>query len=241
MANASKAVYSGMALIWRLVRAANSPTEPKNIQWGDSVITGSANPDVNLFKPQTEARVAGTSTSQTTTQLGDTYQVIGTTTCLVAGKTITEAGLFDVTTSISPSTTTSASLTVGATSVTIASGTGLPGSGNYYAEITDTGSQSGTANNPEVVLVTAGQGTTTLTIVRGQLGSVANTHLTGAFFTLGGDGGTQASGGTTGQTVATATWQTSYGGNMYCHADFAGIALSVNDSINFTFKSQLTS
>jgi len=241
MANASKATFAGMTLLWRLVRQVNSPTEPKNIAWGDSPITTSANPDVNLFKPQTEARVAGTSTQLTTTQLGDTYQVVGTITCLVGAKTITEAGLFDVTTSISPSTTTSASLTVGATAVTITSGTGFPGSGNYYAEIGSPSGQSGTADNPEVVLVTGGQGTTTLTVTRGVIGSTANTHLTASFFTLGGDGGAQASGGTTGQTVTTALVQSSYGGNMYCHADFAGIALSVNDSINFTFKSQLTS
>ena len=241
MANASKATYSGMTQIWRLVRAVGSPTEPKYIQWGDSTITGSANPDVNLFKPQTEARATGTSSMLTTTQLGDTYQITGTVTCLVGGKTITEAGLFNVATSISPTTTTSASITSAATTVTIASGTGMPAASNYYAEISDTGSQSATGNQPEVVLVTAGQGTTTLTIVRGQLGSTANSHLTGAFFTLGGDGGAQTAGGTTGQTVATNTWETSYGGSMYCHADFAGIALSVNDSINFTFKSQLTS
>ncbi|HYT45279.1 MAG TPA: hypothetical protein VEP90_23330, partial [Methylomirabilota bacterium] len=76
MANASKATFAGMTLLWRLVRQVNSPTEPKNIAWGDSPITTSANPDVNLFKPQTEARVAGTSTQLTTTQLGDTYQVV---------------------------------------------------------------------------------------------------------------------------------------------------------------------
>ena len=30
------------------------------------------------------------------------------------------------------------------------------------------------------------------------------------------------------------------GGNLFAHADFAGIALNVNDSITFTWKDQLT-
>jgi len=42
--------------------------------------------------------VAGTSSQVTTTTTNDTYQVVGTITCAGAGKTITNAGLFDAST-----------------------------------------------------------------------------------------------------------------------------------------------
>jgi len=222
-ANAAVATYSGRSILWNRVKG--SGTEPKNIQWGDSTVTASANPDVNLFKPQSEARSAGTSTLTTTTQLADTYQVTGTVTCAVGVKTITEAGLFDATTS-SPTTTVAASMTASATAMTIGSGTGLPGSGNYYMQLEN-----------EVVLVTAGQGTTTLTVSRGVLGSTSAVHSSGVATTLGGDGGAGTGGATSGQTATVAAAQ---GGNVFIHADFAGIALSVSDAINFTFKDQLT-
>jgi hypothetical protein len=38
----------------------------------------------------------------------------------------------------------------------------------------------------------------------------------------------------------TATVGAGQGGNNFCHADFAGIALNVNDSILFTVKDWLT-
>lgn len=61
------------------------------------------------------------------------------------------------------STTTSGTLTSAATSMTVASHTGFPSSNNYYVAV-DTGASF------EIMQVTAGQGTTTWTVVRGVSG-----------------------------------------------------------------------
>jgi hypothetical protein len=219
MANATVATFSGRGIIWN--RMKGNGTEAKNIGWGTTTVTGSANPNVNLFGPQTEARTAGTSSILTTTQLGDTYQVTGTIVCATAGKTIAEAGLFDATT-LSGTSTLSASLTASATSMTLAANIG-PTTGNYYAQVGN-----------ETILVT-GANSTTLTISRGALSSTAAIQAAAAAVTSGGDGG--AGGWTTGQT---ASFGAAQGGNMFIHADFAGIALNVNDSISFTFSDTLT-
>lgn len=224
MSNAAVATFPGRAILWNRLRG--NGTEPKNLQWGDSTVTQSASPDVNLFKPQTEARVAGTSTITTTSFLGDTYSVSGTITCATAPKTITEAGLFDTTT-LSPRTTVASSMTASATTVSLTAAiAGTPTTGRYYRQIEN-----------EVVLVTAGQSTTTETIVRGRLGSTSAVHSSGVTTTIGDDGGTATGGGTTEQT---ATVGAAAGGAIFIHADFAGIALSVSDSINLTFTDQLT-
>lgn len=225
MANANTATYSGRSIIWRMVKGAG--TEPKNIGWGDSTVTGSANPNVNLFKPQTETRVAGTSTMTTTSFLGDTYQVVGTLTCLVGAKTITEAGLFDTTT-LSPTTTVAASMTAGQTTVSLGSASGIATS-SYYRQIEN-----------ETVLVTAGSNSTTETITRGALGSTSAVHSSGVATTVGGDGGASAGGATSGQGGTSAASTAALGGSIFAHADFAGIGLSVSDSINFTFLDVLT-
>jgi len=60
-------------------------------------------------------------------------------------------------------------LTAGATTINLVSAGSLPASGNYYAYI-----------DQEQVLVTGGQGTTTLTVSRGQNGTVANAHSQGS-------------------------------------------------------------
>jgi len=227
MANAATATYSGRTIIWERMMGSNS--QGNNIGWGQSnatfTFTGSANANVNLFFPATEARTAGTATLVTTSYLGDTYRVIGTITCAVGAKTITEVGLFDTTT-LSTTTTLSASLTAAATSMTLAANVG-PTSGAYYAQIGN-----------ETVLVT-GANSTTLTIARGSLGSSSAIQVSGTPVTIGGDG-TNANNNaalTTGQTAAVPA---SLGGNMFVHADFAGIALNVNDSIAFTITDTLT-
>jgi len=227
MANANTATWSGRSIIWRRIRGQG--TEPNNIGWGDppTTITGSANPNVNLFKPQTEARIGGTSTMTTTSQLGDTYQVVGTLTCAVATKTITEAGLFDTTTA-SPTTTVAASMTAAQTTVSLGAASGLATS-SYYRQLEN-----------ETVLCTAGSNSTTETIVRGALGSTSAVHSSGVPTTIGGDGGTNAGGGTTGEAGTSKASSTNFGGSLFAHADFAGIALNVSDSINFTFLDQLT-
>lgn len=79
-------------------RIKGSGTEPNYVAWGTGAGTAAAG-DTTLFTEASEARVAGTSTQQTTAQTNDTYQVIGTLTCSGSGKTITNAGLFDASTS----------------------------------------------------------------------------------------------------------------------------------------------
>jgi hypothetical protein len=157
--------------------------------------------------------------------LGDTYQVTGTLTCLVGAKTITEAILSDTTTLSGTTTIATSSQAAGATTLTLAAGANLPTSGNFYIQLEN-----------EVQLVTAGQNTNTFTVTRGALGSASAAHAIGVAVTLGGDGGASAV-GLGGQTATVGAAQ---GGNNFAHADFAGIALSVNDSILFTWKDQLT-
>lgn len=231
MAVATVATYSGRGIIWN--RMKGSGAEAKNIQWGTGsglvngaiTITGSAGQNVNLFTPATEARTAGTSSILTTTSLGDTYQVTGTIVCAAASKTITEAGLFDASSPVSPTTTVTNSLASGTTVLTL--GTSLAGSvGNYYAQV-----------GLETVLVT-GAAATSLTVTRGVLGTTATAWAAGTPITMGGDGG--AGGWTTSQTVNATSMTGSWGGNVFIHADFAGIALNVNDSISFTFSDTLT-
>ncbi|HET6989017.1 MAG TPA: multicopper oxidase domain-containing protein [Kribbella sp.] len=67
------------------------------------------------------------------------------------------------------STTRPTATTVGQTSITVASAAGFPTTGQYYVRIDN-----------EILLVTGGQGTTTWTVSRGQLGTVAAAHLSGA-------------------------------------------------------------
>jgi hypothetical protein len=222
---ATVATYSGRSVLWNRVKG--NGTEPKNVGWGTGAPAGDAAiGDVNLFAPASETRVAGTSTLLTTTQLADTYQVVGTLTA-AGSRAITEAGLFDTNTANSATTTiTNNPLTSGGTSITVTSATGFPGSGNYYCQIEN-----------EVVLITAGQGTTTWTATRGALGTTAAAHNLSTPITLGGDGGAGTGGATSGQT---ATVGASQGGNAFIHANFAVINLALNDSIQFTFKDQLT-
>lgn len=77
-------------------RLKGSGTEPNYVAWGTGAGTAAV-ADTTLFTESAEARVAGTSTQQTTTVTNDTYQVVGTLTAS-AGRTITNAGLFDAST-----------------------------------------------------------------------------------------------------------------------------------------------
>jgi len=226
MANSATATFAGRSLIWAFVKAAGSPTEPKNIGWGSGATTASANSDVALFGPQTEARVAGVSSLVTTSYLADTYQVTGTITATNA-KTITEAGLFDTTTAASTATIATSSQAAGATTITLSATIG-PASGNFYIQVEN-----------EIELVTAGQGAATLTVVKAQLGSASAAHAIGATATSGADGLANTNAALGGQSATYAN-TTAKGGSLFAHADFAGIALNNNDSILFTWKDQLT-
>lgn len=85
---------AGKAIVTNRIKGAG--TEPVHIGWGTGAGTAAV-ADTTLFIESTEARVAGTSTQQTTTVTNDTYQVVGTITA-AAGKTITNAGNFDAAT-----------------------------------------------------------------------------------------------------------------------------------------------
>lgn len=239
MANANVVTWAGRSIYNTRLKNTAGSTEPLNLGWGlgasgQGQITGSAFPDVNLFQaanPSPEARVAGTSNVLTANQLADTYVVVGTITALSA-KAITEVGLFDTATSLSPMVTiATTALTSSATSVTIgAAVTGFPAfptAGNFYAQV-----------ESEIVVVTGGQGTSTLTITRGALGSTSTSHAISAFVTAGGDGLAH----TANASIGSETWGPTgaNGGSMFVHADFAVINLSTNDSIQFTLKVQLS-
>jgi hypothetical protein len=74
---------------------------------------------------------------------------------------------------VNPKTTTRPTATTAAqTSVTVASASGFPATGAYYIRIDN-----------EVLQVTGGQGTTTWTVQRGQLGTLAATHAASAVIT----------------------------------------------------------
>ncbi len=78
-------------------RILGSGTEPKFVAWGTGAGTAAA-ADTTLFTESAEARTTGTSSKITTTTTNDTYQVVGAITA-TAGRTITNAGLFDASTS----------------------------------------------------------------------------------------------------------------------------------------------
>jgi hypothetical protein len=82
---------SGKAIVTNRLKAGG--TEPNYVGWGTGA-GSTALTDTTLFTESTEARIAGTSTQQTTTTTNDTYQSVGTLVA-AAGKTITNAGLFD--------------------------------------------------------------------------------------------------------------------------------------------------
>ncbi len=69
----------------------------KYVGWGTAAGTAAVT-DTTLFTEASESRVSGTVTQQTTTATNDTYRVVAT---IVADgtKTITNAGIFDASTS----------------------------------------------------------------------------------------------------------------------------------------------
>ena len=74
---------------------------------------------------------------------------------------------------VNPRTTTRpTATTAGQTTITVASAAGFPTTGSYYVRIDN-----------EVLQVTGGQGTTTWTVLRGQLGTAAASHASGAVIT----------------------------------------------------------
>ncbi len=75
-------------------RIKGGGTEPSYVAWGTGAGTAAVG-DTTLFSEASEARVAATTSQQTTSVANDTYQAVATLTCAGAGKTITNAGNFD--------------------------------------------------------------------------------------------------------------------------------------------------
>lgn len=88
LANGGKAIVTN--------RIKGSGTEPNYVAVGTGAGTAAAT-DTSLFT-EVETRVAGTSTQQTTTTTSDTYRVVGTVS-ITATRTLTNAGLFDASSS----------------------------------------------------------------------------------------------------------------------------------------------
>lgn len=82
-----------------MINALNggSHTAPTYVAWGTGTGTASKT-DTTLFTEASESRTNGTKSVVTTTVTNDTYQVVGTITA-DGTKTITNAGLFDASTS----------------------------------------------------------------------------------------------------------------------------------------------
>lgn len=190
---------------------AGAPTQPKSIGWGTNPKTATAAAtDVGMYTESTEARVTGTSSVVTTTTVNDTYQVVGTITS-AGTETIAEVLLVDSTTK--PFTTT------WATCPTTSAGT----SGTTAASYTPANATYIQDASGEVMEVTAGTGTTSVTVVRGANGSTAVSSANGNQITQGAIPGSSVTGGST-----------------FMHATFTGLALSSGDSIQFTCQIKFT-
>lgn len=116
-----------------------------------------------------------TSTSDTKIKLlqtgRDTTGVIKTETLTGNGQTaVTGAQAFGrlMQTELGPATTSTGTLASGTTTLPITTSGALPASGNYYLQM-----------GMEVMQVTAGQGTASLTVTRAQLGTTATAHNSG--------------------------------------------------------------
>ncbi len=90
-------VDDGMAIITN--RLKDSGTTPHFIEWGIGAVAADAANSTLGSAGAHESRTAGTMTQQTTNETNDTFQVVGTITCATGAKAITEAGLFDASTS----------------------------------------------------------------------------------------------------------------------------------------------
>lgn len=192
-------------------RILGAGTEPKVLAWGlnPNALTA-ATSDVALFQESAEAR-AGSATSSivTGTTANDTYQVVGTLTA-TAARSITEAALADSTTQPATAAVAAGGVVGSAVATTLnTTATFSPGNTNFI-QIRN-----------EVMQVTAGSGTTALTVVRGQNGSTALATIAVADVVTPGNPPGQAG---------------IVGGNLLTHADFGVITLQNGDSVQFTWK-----
>lgn len=200
----------GREMIVNQLRATG--TDPKVIGWGTNPAGRvAAISDVAPFTEATEARVTGTSSVVTTTTTNDTHQVTGTIVVAGAGKTIAEFFLSDSTTQPAVATVAAGGVVGSAVSTTLNTVANFT-PGNNSIQIRD-----------EVLTVSAGSGTTALTVARGTNGSTAISTITA--------GDIVTPGNPPGSTAIT-------GGSVYMHGDFTGFVLNVGESIAFTVKTK---
>lgn len=204
-----KEVLSG-----RLIGSSPTQTEPKFLAWGTNpaALTATAN-DVAEFAESSEARTSGTSSQVTTTTTNDTYQVTGTQTA-TGSRVIQEAALFDASTQPAQAAVAAGGVVGSAVSTTLNTAATFTPTNNNYIQI-----------RTEVMQVTAGSGSTALTVVRAQNGSTAISTIAVADVVTPGN-----IPGVSGVT----------GGNLFAHADMAAINLANGDSIVWTWKTQFT-
>jgi hypothetical protein len=213
---ASVVTATGDAIIVGRMRGS-TPTqaEPLNCGWGTNpAALTAAHTDIAPFTEATESRVAGTSSVTTTTTTNDTYTVVGTIVVAGAGKTVGEWFLSDSTTKPAAGAVAAGGV-VGSNSATTlnTAATFTPGNGNYIQIRT------------EVMLVTAGSGTTVLTVTRAQNGTAAISTIAVADAVQPGN--------PPGNTAIT-------GGSLFAHMDFTGLALNIGDSLALTANTKVT-
>jgi hypothetical protein len=144
----------------------------------------------------------------TTTTTNDTYQVTGTITSL-SNQTIAEVLLSDASTKPFTTTVAAGGVVGSSSATTLNTAASYTPANNTYVQI-----------RTEVMQVTAGTGTTALTVTRAANGSTAISTIAAAdTVTLGNAPGTS---------TANAT--------LYLHASFTGLALNTNDSISSTVQ-----
>ena len=92
MADVIKVTNTGLSIITGRIKGQG--VEPNYLSTGTGTNVAN-NTDTTLQTPRSEARVACTTTQQTTVATNDTYQAVGTVTYSTTSGAITEAGLFD--------------------------------------------------------------------------------------------------------------------------------------------------
>lgn len=194
----------------RMKGATPTQAEPLVFNWGNNpAAVTAAKTDVAMFREAAEIRVTGTSSLVTTTTTGDTYQVVATQTSL-GTQAIGEFALYDSATKPFSTTVTGGTAvgsTVGTTLTVAASYT--PANGTYIQI------------RGEVLQVTAGTGTTSLTVTRGQNGSAPIATIASSDQVTAGN--------IPGSSTIT-------GGTVFVHGDMSVLNLNVNDSLTETVK-----
>ena len=196
----------------RMIGSSPTQAEPKVIGWDTGGFTGAVS-DVAAFGESAELRITGSSSLTTTTTTNDTYQVTGTMVATGA-RTITAVLLSD-TTSKPFATTVTGGTAVGSNSgTTLTVAASYTPANNTYVQI-----------RTEVLQVTAGSGTTSLTVVRGANGSTPITTIANSDpVTAGNPPG-----------VSTVT-----NGNLIVHGEHGSTTLASGESIAYTVTVKVT-